>query len=82
MKLARGANGISGGADDEEDFKVVPVESVSEYETLQIHNFRSHSIQRALWLIWNFSCVSFLFCVICVRLVAQVRKPGSWMRRV
>lgn len=80
MKLARGANGISGGADDEEDFKVVPVESVSEYETLQIHIFRGRSIQSAFLFILN--CVSFLFCMICVRLVAQVRKPGSWMRRV
>lgn len=30
MKLARGANGISGEAGDDKDFKVVPVESISE----------------------------------------------------
>lgn len=36
MKLARGANGVSGEAGDSDDFKVVPVESISEYETLQI----------------------------------------------
>lgn len=36
MKQAKGTNGISGEAGDDEDFKVVPVESISEYQTLQI----------------------------------------------
>lgn len=49
MKLAGGANGISGEAGDDEDFKVVPVESISEYETLQILIFRSHGIQSVLF---------------------------------
>ncbi len=31
MKQAKGAGGMSGGADDD-DFQVVPVESTSEYE--------------------------------------------------
>lgn len=47
MKLARGANGISGEAGDDEDLKVVPVESISEYETLQVLIFRNRSIQSA-----------------------------------
>lgn len=34
MKLAIGAKGISGEAGDDENLKVVPVESISEYETL------------------------------------------------
>lgn len=47
MKQAKGANGMSGEAGDDEDFKVVPVESISEYETLQIlfleaTEFRAH----------------------------------------
>lgn len=53
MKLARGANGTSGEAGDE-DFKVVPVESISEYETLQILIFRSHTIHSALLFKLNF----------------------------
>lgn len=36
MKQAKGTNGMSGEAGDDEDFKVVPVESISEYDTLQI----------------------------------------------
>lgn len=34
MKQVRGPNGISGVDGDDQDFKVVPVESISEYETL------------------------------------------------
>lgn len=45
MKQAKGTNGMSGEADDDEDFKVVPVESISEYETLQMLSFRSHGAQ-------------------------------------
>lgn len=45
MKQAKGTNGMSGEAGDDEDFKVVPVESISEYETLQILFFRSHGVQ-------------------------------------
>lgn len=71
MKLAKGANGISGGADDDEDFKVVPVESISEYETLQIQFFRSHSIQSALLLKLNFSvsvsCFVWFVCCLSLR---------------
>lgn len=35
MKQVKGTPGTSGEAGDEEDFKVVPVESISEHETLQ-----------------------------------------------
>lgn len=44
MKQAKGTNGMSAEAGDDEDFKVVPVESISEYETLQMlfYFFRSH----------------------------------------
>lgn len=43
MKRAEGANRIAGEAGDDEDFKVVPVESISEYDTLQIF-FYVHNI--------------------------------------
>lgn len=32
MKQARGAGGVSGEVDDDDDFQVVPVESTSEYD--------------------------------------------------
>lgn len=69
MKLARGANGISGEAGDDEDFKVVPVESISEYETLQILIFRNHSIHSTLlfnlYVSVSASCfVWFVWCLL------------------
>lgn len=35
-----------------------------------------------MFKLFNFSALSFLFCVICVVFVTQVRKPGSSMQRV
>lgn len=57
MKQAKGTNGMSGEAGDEEDFKVVPVESISEYWTLQSLFLEATEFKAHLCLNWlNLVC--------------------------
>lgn len=53
MKQARGAAGVSGEVDDDDDFQVVPVESTSEYdnEIVNMHEQNMHKPQTLLIII-------------------------------